>query len=93
MMAGRGPRGAAPDAKDAGEWFAGRLPEGWFDGPPSVTVDREEIVVVGALPSGDEESVAQREGRAARFGRRRASSGCGSPTRRRIGTGGASPGA
>ncbi|BDH58464.1 hypothetical protein [Tsukamurella sp. PLM1] len=67
MMAGRGPRGAAPDAKDAGEWFAGRLPEGWFDGPPSVTVDREEIVVVGALPSGDEESVAQREGRAARF--------------------------
>ena len=43
-MAGRGPRGAVPDAKDAGEWFAGRLPEGWFDGPPTVTVDREEIV-------------------------------------------------
>ena len=49
MMAGRGPRGAVPDAKDAGEWFAGRLPEGWFDGPPTVTVDREEIVVVGAI--------------------------------------------
>ncbi|MBS4100372.1 hypothetical protein [Tsukamurella paurometabola] len=67
MMAGRGPRAAVPDAKDAGEWFAGRLPDGWFDGPPTVTVDREEIVVVGALPSGDGESTAQREGRAARF--------------------------
>lgn len=30
-------------------WFAGRLPDGWFVGPPDVTVDREEIVVVGTL--------------------------------------------
>lgn len=67
MMAGRGPRTEVPDAKDAGDWFAGRLPDGWFDGPPTVTVDREEIVVVGVLPSGGEESAAQGEGRAARF--------------------------
>lgn len=30
-------------------WLTGRLPEDWFDGAPEVTVDREEITVVGAL--------------------------------------------
>lgn len=30
-------------------WFAGRLPDGWFTGPPEITYDREEILVVGAL--------------------------------------------
>lgn len=30
-------------------WFAGRLPDGWFTGPPEVTADREEILVVGHL--------------------------------------------
>lgn len=30
-------------------WFAGRVPEGWFSGPPEVTADREEILVVGTL--------------------------------------------
>lgn len=32
-------------------WFAGRLPDEWFDGAPEVTVDRDEIVVVGRLPA------------------------------------------
>jgi hypothetical protein len=31
-------------------WFAGRLPNDWFTGPAEVTVDREEILVVGTLP-------------------------------------------
>lgn len=31
-------------------WFAGRLPDEWFTGPAEVSVDREEIVVVGTLP-------------------------------------------
>jgi hypothetical protein len=31
-------------------WLAGRLPDGWFDGEPVVTVDREEIIVMGRLP-------------------------------------------
>ena len=31
-------------------WCLGRLPDGWFAGPPEVTVDREEITVVGQLP-------------------------------------------
>lgn len=32
-------------------WLHGRFPDGWFEGPPEVTVDREEIVIVGRLPS------------------------------------------
>src|SRR5829696_3533056 len=39
-----------PPADDAAGWFAGRLPDGWFSGPPEVTVDRDEILVVGTLP-------------------------------------------
>lgn len=31
-------------------WIAGRLPGDWFTGPPTVTVDREEVLVVGTLP-------------------------------------------
>lgn len=30
-------------------WFAGRLPADWFAGPPEVSADREEILVVGTL--------------------------------------------
>ena len=30
-------------------WLTGRLPDNWFEGAPEVTVDREEILVVGAL--------------------------------------------
>jgi Arc/MetJ-type ribon-helix-helix transcriptional regulator len=32
-------------------WFVGRLPDEWFEGEPEVTVDREEITVVGTLPA------------------------------------------
>jgi hypothetical protein len=31
-------------------WFVGRLPDGWFSGPPEITYDRDEILVVGSLP-------------------------------------------
>jgi hypothetical protein len=30
-------------------WFRGRIPNGWFSEPVSVTVDRDEILVVGTL--------------------------------------------
>jgi hypothetical protein len=30
-------------------WFAGRVPQDWFTGPPEVTADRDEILVVGSL--------------------------------------------
>ena len=57
-----------PDAADAPEWFAGRLPAEWFTGDPVVTVDREEITVIGRLAeSADDESPARATGRVARF--------------------------
>ena len=57
-----------PDAGDAAQWIAGRLPQGWFAGDPTVVVDREEITVIGRLPDQDgEESEAHASGRAARF--------------------------
>jgi len=34
-------------------WFSGRLPEDWFVSAPEVTVDRDEILVVGSLPTPD----------------------------------------
>jgi len=30
-------------------WVAGRIPQDWFEGAPEVTIDREEILVVGTL--------------------------------------------
>ena len=53
-------------------WLAGRLPEEWFDGAPEVTVDRDEIVVVGriATPDGapaDGSGEDAQAGRIARF--------------------------
>jgi hypothetical protein len=60
-----------PDAGDAPEWFAGRLPETWFDGDPAVIVDREEITVIGKLAesegTGKDESEARAAGRVSRF--------------------------
>jgi hypothetical protein len=53
-------------------WFAGRLPDGWFEGTPEITVDRDEIVVVGTIAapesSGDDAAKAEAEaGRITRF--------------------------
>jgi hypothetical protein len=58
-----------PDVSDAAEWFAGRLPEDWFAGDPTVVVDREEITVIGRLPEAADgaESQARSSGRASRF--------------------------
>ena len=57
-----------------GGWFAGRIPDGWFTGPPSVQVDREEILVVGTIPEpegagdlADDAARAAREARIRRF--------------------------
>jgi hypothetical protein len=60
-----------PEAGDAADWFAGRLPDAWFAGDPTVVVDREEITVIGKLPdpegSAKDESDAHAAGRASRF--------------------------
>jgi Arc/MetJ-type ribon-helix-helix transcriptional regulator len=49
-------------------WLAGRLPDDWFEGTPEVTVDRDEILIVGRLtaPEG-EDAQAGESGRIARF--------------------------
>lgn len=55
-------------------WLAGRLPSEWFEGAPEVSVDREEITVVGRLAptplpdtASDAERSAAARGQAARF--------------------------
>lgn len=55
-----------PEMERIRGWFQGRLPEAWFEGPPEITFDREEILVVGTLAqpelpkgtSGEERSAA-----------------------------------
>ena len=62
-----------PSADDAAAWFAGRLPDGWFTEPPTVSVDREEIIIVGTLPAvegefeDDAARAAAESGRISRF--------------------------
>lgn len=63
-----------PDATDAPDWFAGRLPDSWFTEDPEVIVDRDEITVIGRLPAPEGPEGPEREGadargagRAARF--------------------------
>ncbi len=73
--AGRGGRGPGrggwqqadlPGADDAQAWLQGRLPDEWFTGSPEVTVDREEIVIVGELPPVEGEFADTEAGRADR---------------------------
>jgi hypothetical protein len=30
-------------------WFAGRVPDGWFTGPPEVSIRDDQVVVIGTL--------------------------------------------
>jgi hypothetical protein len=50
-------------------WFTGRLPDEWFTAPAVVTVDREEITIVGTLPMPEEDASTEgfAEGRIKRF--------------------------
>ena len=75
---GRGPGGRGRGAEspppvertEVAGWFAGRLPDDWFTGPVDLTIDRDEITVVGTLaePSpGEGDQAAARAGRIARF--------------------------
>lgn len=76
---GRGWRGKGsqqaevPNADDAAAWLAGRLPDEWFTAAPTVTADRDEIVIVGDLPAlegefdDDAARAAAESGRISRF--------------------------
>lgn len=50
-------------------WLTGRLPDDWFEGPVEVSVDREEITVVGRLPAPAADDVSEVERDAAVAGR------------------------
>jgi hypothetical protein len=54
--AGRHWQGAGPEQVSPADvigWLTGRLPDGWLTGPPEVTVDRDEILIVGPLAAPD----------------------------------------
>src|SRR5437763_9515760 len=54
-------------------WLAGRVPGEWFTEPPEVSVDREEVLIVGTLPdvdlggAGEDAVGAARSGRVQQF--------------------------
>jgi hypothetical protein len=68
---GRGTETAPPvERAEVAGWFAGRLPDDWFTGPVALTIDRDEITVVGPLPepeAGEGDPAAACAGRIARF--------------------------
>ena len=51
----RRPGGAPPSGPEQerriAAWFAGRIPDGWFEGPVTIEVDQDELQVVGLLLS------------------------------------------
>ena len=47
---------------DISGWFAGRLPDHWFDAAPEVNVDRDEIIVIGRLPAPEAKSTDDADG-------------------------------
>ena len=68
---GRGAESPPPvERNEVAGWFTGRLPDAWFTGPVELTIDRDEITVVGTLAepeSGEGDQAAARAGRIARF--------------------------
>src|SRR3954464_10926756 len=73
--AGRGGRGPGPGGwqqadlpgtEDVSAWLAGRLPDGWFTAAPEITIDREEILIVGGLAPVEGEFADTDTGRAER---------------------------
>jgi GTP1/Obg family GTP-binding protein len=61
----------AVSAADVTGWLVGRLPDGWFEGEPAVSIDRDEILIVGRIPAptpvADADPASVAEGRASRF--------------------------
>ncbi len=71
---GGGPRHEPPPADDAPAWISGAVPDGWFTGQPQVTIDRDEILIVGTMPeptldegATDSDRAAAEQGRISAF--------------------------
>lgn len=63
-----------PAADDAAGWVTGRVPDDWFTEPPTVSVDRDEVLIVGDIEppevaddATDADRAAAEQGRIARF--------------------------
>ena len=80
MMRKHGPwghpgwRGEVPGTEDAAAFIQGALPDDWFTGPATVSIDRDEIVIVGDLAppkladdAGDADRAAAEQGRIVAF--------------------------
>ena len=52
-------------AEDIAGWFASKVPVGRFSGPPEVTSDNDEILVIGTLPDVELAAGTSEDGRAA----------------------------
>ncbi|HMC70850.1 MAG TPA: hypothetical protein VKJ07_16955 [Mycobacteriales bacterium] len=52
-------------AEDVAAWFVARVPTGWFAGPPDVSADGDEILVLGTLPDAELARGTAAEGRSA----------------------------
>jgi hypothetical protein len=51
-------------------WLTGRLPDSWFEGEPELTIDRDEILIVGRIPAPEQKGdVSAAERSAAEEGR------------------------
>lgn len=51
-------------------WLTGRLPKEWFEGEPELSVDRDEILIVGRIPAPEQaDGVSDAERSAAEDGR------------------------
>ncbi len=69
-----GSRHEPPPADDAAAWIAGAVPDDWFTERPSVSIDRDEIIIVGTLPApsledgtSDADRAAAEQGRVSAF--------------------------
>lgn len=60
-----------PPAEGIAGWFTGRLPDDWFTGEATIEVDRDEVLVVGALaaPDAGDDPIATAEAEAGRITR------------------------
>jgi hypothetical protein len=74
FFGGRGRAAEAPPTDDAAAFIRGALPDDWFTGPPDVSIDRDEIIIVGTLPAPqldegatDADRAAAEQGRIAAF--------------------------
>jgi hypothetical protein len=69
-----GGRAEPPPTDDAVAWISGALPDDWFTGPAEISIDRDEIIIVGTLAAPalaedatDADRAAAEQGRIASF--------------------------